>query len=99
MVKLCLYRKYNLIILFEEVNEMLDAELVGRVIQQKREEKHLTQEVVSGFADIGRAHLSAIERGARRPTLDTFYKIAIALDMSPGVLMTEIENEIKKAEG
>lgn len=77
---------------------LLDAELVGRVIQKKREDKNLTQEVVSGFADIGRAHLSAIERGSRRPTLNTFYKIAVALDMSPGALMSEIENEIKKAE-
>ena len=51
---------------------MLDAVVVGNVIQQEREEKGLSQEVVSGFAGIGRTHLSAIERGERRPTLDTF---------------------------
>lgn len=39
---------------------MLDAVLVGKVIQEYREKKHLSQEVVSGLADIGRTHLSAI---------------------------------------
>lgn len=53
---------------------MLDAVVVGNVIQQEREEKGLSQEVVSGFAGIGRTHLSAIERGERRPTLDTFLR-------------------------
>ena len=42
---------------------MLDAAVVGRVIQDYREQKGLSQEVVSGFADIGRTHLSAIEGG------------------------------------
>lgn len=41
---------------------MLDAMIVGKVIQRFREEKGLSQEVLSGFADIGRTHLSAIER-------------------------------------
>ena len=48
---------------------MLDAELVGRVFQRCRERKGLSQEVVSSFAEIGRTHLSAIERGQRKPTL------------------------------
>ena len=37
---------------------MLDPIVVDRVIQQFREQKGLSQEVVSGFADIGRTHLS-----------------------------------------
>ena len=41
---------------------MLDAVTVGRVIQRVREEKRLSQEVVSSFADIGRTHLT---RGAQ----------------------------------
>jgi transcriptional regulator with XRE-family HTH domain len=77
---------------------MLDAVIVGKVIQRYREKKGLSQEVLSGFADIGRTHLSAIERGIRKPTLDTFFKIAEALDMAPSELMKLIENEIKVAE-
>lgn len=75
---------------------MLNAELVGQVIQKKREQKKLSQEVVSGLAGIGRTHLSAIERGERKPTLETFFKIAEALNIRPSVLMEEIEAEIEK---
>ena len=53
---------------------MLNAELVGQVIQRKREQKKLSQEVISGLAGIGRTHLSAIERGERKPTLETFLR-------------------------
>jgi len=70
---------------------MLDAEIVGTVIQEYREKKHLSQEVVSGLADIFRTHLSAIERGVRKPTLETFFKIAYALDIKPSELMKLIE--------
>lgn len=75
---------------------MLNAELVGQIIQRKREQKKLSQEVVSGLAGIGRTHLSAIERGERKPTLETFFKIAEALNIRPSVLMEEIEAELKQ---
>lgn len=75
---------------------MLDAELIGRVIQRCREEKRQSQELVSGLAGIGRTHLSAIERGQRRPTLDTFCRIADAMDMRPSELLRTIEQEICK---
>ena len=42
---------------------MLDAVIVGKVLQRFREQKKQSQELVSGFAGIGRTHLSAIERG------------------------------------
>jgi len=73
---------------------MLDPIIVGKVIQKYREEKGLSQEVVSGFADIGRTHLSAIERGERRPTLETFYRIGEALDIKPSIILAAIETEI-----
>lgn len=60
---------------------MLDATVVGRVIQRIREEKNQSQELVSGLAGIGRTHLSAIERGERKPTLETFCRIAYALSL------------------
>lgn len=74
---------------------MLDAVIIGKVIQQFRESKHKSQELVSGLAGIGRTHLSAIERGERKPTLETFYKIAYALDVKPSVIMAAIENALQ----
>ena len=75
---------------------MLDAKVVGHTIRQFREKKKLSQELVSGFADIGRTHLSAIERGERKPTLETFFKICDALQVKPSVLMAQIEEELRK---
>ena len=78
---------------------MLDAKIVGTVIQQVREKKQQSQELTSGLAGIGRTHLSAIERGERKPTLDTFFKISEALQMRPRDLIAQIEEAIKEAQG
>ena len=77
---------------------MLDPIIVGKVIQQYREQRGLSQEVLSSFADICRTHLSAIERGTRRPTLETFYKLSLALEVSPSEIFKRIEEEIDKQE-
>lgn len=75
---------------------MLEPIVVGSVLQRIREEKHMSQELVSGLAGIGRTHLSAIERGQRKPTLETFYKLAYALDRKPSSIMEEIEKEMER---
>ncbi len=71
----------------------LDPKIVGRVIAAFRARKNMSQEVLSGLSDIGRTHLSAIERGERKPTLETLYKISCAL----GVNMSDIVGEIEQA--
>ena len=76
---------------------MLDATIVGHTIQKMRIEKQKSQELVSGLAGIGRTHLSAIERGERKPTLETFFKIAYALDIRPSRMMAEIEEELQNS--
>lgn len=72
----------------------LDAVTVGRVIADFRIKKGVSQEVLSGFADIGRTHLSAIERGERKPTLETLYKISNALNVKMSDIVLEIETRI-----
>lgn len=78
---------------------MLDAKIVGDIIQKFREKKGMSQELVSGLAGIGRTHLSAIERGERKPTLETFYKIGQAMQIRPSVLLAAIEAEVEQREG
>lgn len=75
-------------------DNQLDPVLVGKAISKARQCKGITQEVLSGLADIGRTHLSAIERGERKPTLETLWRIASALDMWPNELVKKIELEI-----
>ena len=74
----------------------LDPVAVGRGIAAVRKRKKLSQEVLSGLADIGRTHLSAIERGERKPTLETLYRISFALDISMSDIVKEIEYQIEK---
>ena len=74
----------------------LNAEIVGHVLAQFRQKKGISQEVLSGFADIGRSHLSAIERGERKPTLETFDRICNALDMPMSTVARAIEEELQK---
>lgn len=73
----------------------LNAKIVGEVIAEFRKEKGISQEVLSGLADIGRTHLSAIERGERKPTLETLYRISCALDIKMSEIVKQIENKIK----
>lgn len=70
----------------------LDPVIVGEAIAHCRKSKNLSQDVLSGLADIGRTHLSAIERGERKPTLETLYRISVAL----GIPMSDIVEEIEK---
>ncbi len=83
---------HTLLLVMQMFIPTLDAKLVGEVIAENRKQKGISQEVLSGLADIGRTHLSAIERGERKPTLETLYRISSAL----GVKMSDIVIQIEK---
>lgn len=70
---------------------MIDAKKIGKVIQEYRWQKELSQELLSGLAGIDRTHYSKIERGLRSPTLETIFKIANALDVPPHEIIESIE--------
>ena len=74
----------------------LDPAVVGEVIARYRMNRGLTQEVLSGLADIGRTHLSAIERGERKPTLETPYRLSLALGVRMSEIVREIERELDR---
>ncbi len=74
----------------------LNPVIVGQVIAKFRSNKGMTQEVLSGLADIARGHLAMIERGERKPTLETLYRISCALDVPMYCIVMEIEEELKK---
>ncbi len=74
---------------------MLNPVTVGKVLQNCREQKGMSQELVSGLAGIGRTHLSAIERGVRKPTLETFWRISEAMGVRPSVLLEAVEKAVE----
>lgn len=69
----------------------LDPIAVGKAVAHFRQKKGVSQEVLSGLADIGRSHLSAIERGERKPTLETLYRICTALDVKMSEVILYLE--------
>ena len=69
---------------------MLDSNIVGKVVKEFRKRKGLSQEILSGLAGIGRTHLSMIERGTRKPTLETLFRICDALSIPPENMVKEI---------
>lgn len=77
---------------------MFDNNMIGKLIKALREEKKLTQNVVSGLATLNEAHYSKIERGLRCPNIETIFKIAYALDMKPSELISILENQVKEKE-
>ena len=72
-------------------NATLDPGKVGKTVAFFRQQKDVSQEVLSGLADIGRSHLSAIERGERKPTLETLYRICNALDIKMSTFVLKLE--------
>ena len=70
----------------------------GVVISRLRVRKGLTQERMSGLAGIARSHLVALENGEKTAKLDTMWRIADALEITPSELVQEIELESEKNE-
>ncbi len=75
---------------------MVDTALIGSVIRNLRKSKGMSQEILSGLADLDRTHYSKIERGLRSPTIETIFKIAHALEIPPHVIIVEIEKALEK---
>lgn len=73
---------------------MLDPIKVGETVAFFRKQKGISQEVLSGLANIGRSHLSAIERGERKPTLETLYRLCSALNIKMSTFILKLEETI-----
>ena len=76
---------------------MLDSNKVGKILQECRESRGLSQEIVSGLAGIGRTHLSALERGRRCPTLDTFLSVVKAIGADSAEVIALIETQAHRS--
>ena len=76
-------------------DSMIQSKLIGEVIKARRQLKGMSQEVLSGLAGLDRTHYSKIERGLRSPTVDTLFRIAHALNISPHELIIDIENAVQ----
>ena len=61
--------------------------MVGKRVRQLRLRRNLTQEQLAERAGISTSFLGHIERGSRKLSLETFYRLIRALDCSANALL------------
>ena len=68
----------------------MDTKAMGERIQIAREERRMTQIRLAKEVGCTSQHISAIERGVKTPTLETFVAIAAALQVPADVLLQDV---------
>ena len=70
--------------------------ITGRIIRELREQRRLTQEVLSGLAAVSRSHLAEIETGHTNANVETLWKISEALGMNNTHQIQMVEQAIER---
>ncbi len=70
------------------------AEAFGDVLKELRAERGLTQEALALDAGTERSHVSALERAEKAPSLGTILRLAQALGMSAGEIVSLVEQKL-----
>lgn len=68
----------------------MDAQKVGRRIQQVRKSRGLTQAGLSQMVDLSAKYISNVECGFKMPKLNTFVSIANALQCDANLLLSDV---------
>lgn len=72
-----------------------DHRVTGQIIRRLREQRGITQEVLSGLAAISRSHLAEIETGRTNANVETLWKISEALGMRCSELLRAVEQALE----
>jgi len=67
---------------------MVDYKAIGERIRYQRKLKSITQEKLAEMADISTSFAGHLERGEKKPSLETIMKIAEILDMDLNYLLS-----------
>lgn len=65
---------------------------LGDAIKARRQALGLSQEALAEAAGIHVTHLGGLERGVRNPSYSTLVRLAQALRMEPGILLTSADH-------
>ena len=60
----------------------------GEVLRDCRTKAGYSQEAVALQADLDRTFISLLERGLRQPSLETLFKLADVLEVSPATMVS-----------
>lgn len=62
-------------------------EIIGQRIKQRRKELHIKQMEMAEHIDISNNHMSSIENGREKPSLEILLRICEYLDVTPDYLL------------
>jgi transcriptional regulator with XRE-family HTH domain len=65
-----------------------EAEMFGERVRELREKRGMTQEKLAQAADLTTSFVSTVERGQKAPSLNTILKLARALKVEAGELLS-----------
>ena len=68
-------------------------EIFGKIIQEERKAKKISQERLAKLTGLDRTAISLIETGKRSPTFSTILKICSALEIDPSDLFSIYEKK------
>ena len=82
--------RVHILINGKEVIYPMDTKAVGKRINLYRDRAGLTQAALAKLIGCTPQHISAMERGVRTPTLETFVAIANALQVRTDLLLQDV---------
>jgi transcriptional regulator with XRE-family HTH domain len=65
------------------------------VLKKKREARGITQDALATLSELDRTYISMLERGLRKPSLQTVFSLAKSLEIEVTELIREVENDWK----
>ncbi len=68
--------------------------LFGRMLQELRTERGLSQEKLGFESDYHRTYISQLERGQKNPSLKAIFRLAEALGIRPSEMIQRIESRV-----
>lgn len=68
-------------------------EIFGKILQEERKAKNVSQEKLAKLTGLDRTAISLIETGKRSPTFSTILKICSALEVDPSTLFSVYEKK------
>ena len=71
----------------------MDMSSIGKNIRKKRQDKSWKQEFLAEKVDVSATYIGRIERGEKMPSMETFIRIANALDAASDELLCGVVNK------
>lgn len=71
-------------------------EHIGKKFQEYRLKNHLTQNEVAELTDLEPRHISQIERGFSKGSIDTLIKLCNAYHITPDIILYDLLNDETK---